>query len=82
VAHVEILPGQAADAGAHNALLTRYEAAFIALMPALSRVAAPAQRLADDAHQWGVSPFHYVPDYYAEIWRQLEPLGVRQAVPA
>jgi hypothetical protein len=82
VANVEILPGQAADAAAHNALLARYEAAFAELMPAMARVAAPGQRLADDDHQWGVSPFHYVPDYYAEIWRQLEPLGVRQAVPA
>ena len=27
-------------------------------------------------HEWGLSPFHYVPEYYAEIWRQLEALGV------
>jgi len=82
VAHVEILPGQPADIGRHNDLLARYEAVFTDLMPALSRVAAPAHRLADDGHQWGVSPFHYVPDYYAEIWRQLEGLGVRQEVAA
>jgi hypothetical protein len=73
---LEILPGQAADLGAHNALLARYEAAFTALMPPMARVEAPAQRLADDAHQWGVSAFHYVPGYYAKIWRQLAGLGV------
>jgi hypothetical protein len=51
-------------------------------MPPLARVEAPAHRLADETHRWGLSPFHYVPEYYAEIRRQLEPLGVRQTVPA
>jgi hypothetical protein len=27
--------------------------------------------LSDPDHIWGVSPFHYIPDYYAEVWRQL-----------
>jgi hypothetical protein len=75
IAHAEILPGQPADIAAHNALLARYEAAFEAVMPPLHRVEAPAGRLADDAHVWGLSPFHYVPAYYAEVWRQLEALG-------
>ncbi|MDB5427056.1 MAG: hypothetical protein JWP23_1916 [Phenylobacterium sp.] len=79
---VEILPGQAADVCAHNALLARYEAAFAELMPPMARVEAPRQRLADDAHQWGVSPFHYVQDYYAEIWRQLAALGIGSRIPA
>ena len=79
---VETLPGQAADIAAHNALLTRYEQAFTDLMPSMATVAAPAQRLADEAHLWGLSPFHYVQDYYAEIWRQLDALGVRAAVAA
>jgi hypothetical protein len=76
---VEILPGQGADIAQHNALLARYEAAFTALMPPMARIEAPGQRLADDAHQWGLSPFHYVDDYYAEIWRQLDALEVRVA---
>ena len=67
---------------AHNALLARYEAAFAELMPPMARVEAPPQRLADDAHQWGVSPFHYVQDYYAEIWRQLAALGIGARIPA
>jgi hypothetical protein len=79
---VEILPGQAADITAHNALLARYEAAFEAIMPPLVRVEAPALRLADDAHVWGLSPFHYVPAYYGEIWRQLEGLGAVAAAAA
>ena len=82
VTNLEILPGQAADSGAHNALLARYEAAFTELMPSMSQVAAPGQRLADDDHRWGLSPFHYVPEYYAEIWRQLQVLGLQQAIPA
>lgn len=72
----EILPGRTADVAAHNALLTRYEAAFAAAMPPMARVSAPEHRLADPGHTWGLSPFHYVPEYYAAIWRQLEDLGV------
>jgi hypothetical protein len=75
VSDVEILPGRSADVGAHNDLLARYEAAFEAVMPPLHRIEAPAHRLADDAHIWGLSPFHYVPTYYDEVWRQLEGLG-------
>ena len=71
----EILPGAAADIAAHNALLARYEAAFEALMPPMARIAAPQHRLADARHEWGLSPFHYVPDYYREVWRQLQALG-------
>ncbi|THD58909.1 DUF6270 domain-containing protein [Phenylobacterium sp.] len=82
IAGVEILPGRPADIEGHNALLARYEEAFEALMPPLARVAAPAERLADEAHLWGLSPFHYVPAYYAEVWRQLEALGLRPALAA
>jgi hypothetical protein len=78
----EILPGQAADVAAHNKLLARYEAAFEDLMPPMSRIEAPGARVADEAHQWGMSPFHYVPEYYAEIWRQLAGLGVGEQVAA
>ena len=76
LADVEILPGVSADIGAHNALLARYEAAFTALMPPMARVEAPDLRVADPAHHWGPSPFHYGRDYYAEIWRQFARLGV------
>jgi hypothetical protein len=73
---VEILPGHDGRIEAHNALLARYEARFAALMPPLARVQAPAHRLADEEHWWGLSPFHYVPEYYEAIRSQLETLGV------
>ncbi|HEX2817734.1 MAG TPA: DUF6270 domain-containing protein [Phenylobacterium sp.] len=82
VGDVEILPGSRADIGAHNDLLARYEAAFTKLMPTMSRVEAPDHRTADDRHEWGLSPFHYTPDYYAEIWRQLAGLGVAERIAA
>ncbi|MCR5877537.1 DUF6270 domain-containing protein [Phenylobacterium sp. J367] len=53
---VEIMGGDWGDAGAHNALLARYEADFLDLMPPVDVVAAPDARIADDAHQWGVQP--------------------------
>ncbi|MDB5422719.1 MAG: hypothetical protein JWQ29_135 [Phenylobacterium sp.] len=76
---IEILPGAPADIDEQNALLARYEAAFTALMPAMAQVRAPEHRRADTGHEWGLSPFHYEPVYYAAIWGQLEDLG---AVPA
>jgi hypothetical protein len=74
---VEILPGVPADIGEHNALLAEYEAAFKGLMPPMAQVEAAGERRADPGHEWGLSPFHYEPAYYAAIWRQLEELGVR-----
>src|SRR3546814_12714002 len=52
---VEILPGRPADIAQHNALLARYEAAFLNLMPPMTYVAAPDLRYADPAHAWGLS---------------------------
>jgi hypothetical protein len=75
---VEILPGRETDLRAHNRLLEGYEAEFRMLMPPMAEVAAPESRIADDAHRWGLSPFHYVPSYYQDIWRQLEALGVER----
>jgi hypothetical protein len=43
----------------------------------MAHVEAPEERRADPAHEWGLSPFHYEPAYYAAIWRQLEGLGIR-----
>jgi hypothetical protein len=79
---VEVLPGVAADIAAHNRLLARYEAAFLEVMPPTAIVEAPQDRLADEGHQWGLSPFHYVPAYYAEIWRQLAALGAVERLAA
>lgn len=74
MADVELKSGRPADIAQHNHLLAAYEAQFLELMPPMHRV--EADRLADETHQWGLSPFHFTPDYYAAIWRQLEPLSV------
>ena len=68
--------------GEHNALLARYEAHLLDVMPPMAVVEAPAHRLADPGHRWGLSPFHYVAPYYEEIWRGLEALGVKAPLAA
>lgn len=72
-----IWDGRPADLAAHNALLRRYQSRFTTAFPQAAVVSAGAERqVADAGHRWGLSPFHYVEDYYAEIWRQLATLGV------
>lgn len=73
---VALLAGRPVEIAPYNALLERQEEAFAGLMPPLHRVSAPAHRLADSGHHWGLSPFHYVPEYYAEIGRQLGAFGL------
>ena len=65
-----------ADAERHNALLRTYQAAFRAALPQAMPIAADAFRTGDAGHRWGLTPFHYVPQYYEEIWRQLREAGV------
>jgi len=77
----EILHGRPADVEQHNRLLAAYEAEFLKLMPDMAVVEAPEHRVADDRHEWGLSPFHYVAAYYRDITRQLEALGVRGLSP-
>lgn len=79
ITDVEIVSGQGAAIADYNALLERQEAAFRAVMPPMERVQAGAWRLADSAHRWGLSPFHYVPEYYDEVRRQLAGLGLAAA---
>jgi len=73
--NVEIWPGQPTDITAHNRLLDTYQDAFCAATPDVVRIAA-SERLADPQHRWGLSPFHYTPAYYRDIWSQLHALGV------
>lgn len=77
--HVEIIGGQRASIADYNALLERQEDEFQALMPPMARIDAGAFRLADAEHRWGLSPFHYVPEYYDEVRRQLAALGLAEA---
>lgn len=61
----------------HNALLQSYEAAFQKKFPTARTVSAPPSlRVADAHHQWGLSPFHYIPEYYKAVLPQLHAMGV------
>ncbi len=69
---LEITPGRRGSRAAHNARLARMHALARAVIPGLEVVKAPDSLIfSDPDHVWGLSPFHYVGDYYAEIWRQL-----------
>ncbi|CAN5526656.1 hypothetical protein BH10PSE5_BH10PSE5_04960 [soil metagenome] len=73
---VMIFDGNIARREAHNALLASYQDGFAALTGA-ARVRADASLVMGDVgHRWGLSPFHYVADYYRDIWRQLRELGL------
>ncbi|MEK7430882.1 MAG: DUF6270 domain-containing protein [Pseudomonadota bacterium] len=74
---VEIFQGKPAVIADHNAMLDLYQPAFLQRVPDAARVAAPPElHLADCRHRWGLSPFHYVDDYYREVWCGLQALGV------
>jgi hypothetical protein len=73
----ELMPDQVVSRARHNALLNHYQAAFRERLPQAARVSARAAvRVADPEHRWGPSPFHYIEDYYRDVWRQLQALGV------
>ncbi|MDP3488675.1 MAG: DUF6270 domain-containing protein [Phenylobacterium sp.] len=75
-----IWDGRPADLAAHNQMLARYEAYFLAMIPEVHVVRArPEHLLADPGHRWGLSPFHYVPAYYDDISRALAELGAGDA---
>lgn len=79
--HPHIWDGRPADLSAHNRMLARYEAHFLATIPQTQVIQARAEhRLADPDHRWGLSPFHYVPAYYDDISRALAALGIEAAV--
>ena len=76
---VEILNGAPASIEDYNALLVRQEADFKALMPPMALIDVGASRLADPNHQWGLSPFHYVPEYYDAVRNQMREIGLTDA---
>lgn len=76
---VEILGGDPVEIDDYNKLLERQEAAFLRVMPPTTIIDAAAFRLGDANHRWGLSPFHYAPEYYDEVRRQLEAAGLEGA---
>lgn len=75
----EILGGDPVAIDDYNALLGRQDAAFLAAMPPVEIVESARRRIADPGHRWGLSPFHYVPEYYDDIRGQLTDLGLAAA---
>jgi hypothetical protein len=76
---VEVIGGDPVDIADYNDLLVRQEATFTAAMPPMARIDAGPLRLSETNHRWGLSPFHYVPEYYDEVRRQLVALGLVDA---
>ena len=37
--------------------------------------ASDRYQMANEGHIWGLSPFHYVPGYYPDVWHQLAGMG-------
>lgn len=73
----ELFGGRCATIASHNAILGRYERAFREMFPNALAVAAPADlRVADANHRWGLSPFHYIADYYRHVLPQLHAVGI------
>lgn len=74
---LQIWDGLPASLAEHNALLAETQARIDSLIHGLVRVKAdPSVLVADEAHRWGLSPFHYIPDYYRDVLRQLKAVGV------
>lgn len=71
-----ILEGRTALRSRHNALLARYDTAFLQAVPGLRVAQAADHHVADEGHRWGLSPFHYVEAYYRAIWEQFRAAGV------
>lgn len=61
----EIMLGRPTSRAANNDLLRRMHDAFAACFPEAVVIEPPADlRVADAAHRWGFSPFHFIPQYY------------------
>ena len=55
-----------------NEILEQMEQIFCSLLPNIERVSAPEKCLSNHEHKWGLQPFHYVDEYYHEIFSQYE----------
>jgi hypothetical protein len=65
------------DWESHNALLRHYRDLFVQAIPRTQVVVAGDEaQQGNEGHIWGLSPFHYVPEYYPDVWRQLQGVGI------
>jgi hypothetical protein len=74
-AEVNVLFGEMAAITDHNQRLDLYDTWFQQAFPRAGVVRSEAL-VADEAHRWGLAPFHYIPAYYEDIRGQLADLGV------
>ena len=73
---MHIWEGHPASLSAHNALLRHYRDLFMQAIPRARVVqASDRYQMANEGHIWGLSPFHYVPGYYPDVWHQLSGMG-------
>tara|TARA_B000000532_G_C18866573_1_gene406523 strand:+ start:750 stop:1457 length:708 start_codon:yes stop_codon:yes gene_type:complete len=54
-----------------NALLERLYSLVVKELKPVFVVESPSLLIADPNHKWGLAPFHYIPEYYEEIDRQM-----------
>jgi hypothetical protein len=72
----EFWPGVPGRIEEMNDIFCGYIADVRGAFPAATYLLASADvALATVKHRWGLAPFHYVDDYYAGMWRDLEALG-------
>ena len=72
-----LLEGRDVEISVQNAQLERSQALFMEAVEGATVVAAePELQVASAAHRWGLSPFHFIPQYYERVREQLRPLGV------
>lgn len=80
---LQIWDGLPASRAEHNALLADTHERLDAQLHGLVRIrAAPHLQVADETHRWGLAPFHYIPDYYRDVLRQLQAAGVVRRLPS
>lgn len=73
--------GRPADIAEQNGRLAGYGADLRELLPAAFHIRAPAELIVGDGdHRWGLSPFHYVPEYYRYVWNRLAELGFGEPI--
>jgi hypothetical protein len=74
---IQILSGNRAFIADHNLLLRDYHAAFLAKIPRAEVIEVDRSLLvADKAHPWGLSPFHFIREYYHEFAGQAAAIGL------
>jgi hypothetical protein len=74
---VDILKDNKAPIEEHNKLLRLYQTAFLEKVPGAIRIEVDERyRVACDQHPWKLSPFHYVKEYYIDLYERMIRSGI------